>query len=94
MHAFRVVHGLDMPMFPNLVKFVIGLQVFGGWSMMHTIFNKMPNLEHITYSDVSLRGYKTPSRSQKPPTMIFNVVISIVVNFEVECINFFLCVRV
>lgn len=44
------VHGLNMPMFPNLVRLVIG----SGLDFLPVWLNNMPNLEHITLSYVSL----------------------------------------
>ena len=44
------VRGLNMPMFPNLVRLVIGL----GFDFLLVWLNNMPNLEHITLSYVSL----------------------------------------
>ncbi|MFS7908603.1 hypothetical protein Hanom_Chr01g00085081 [Helianthus anomalus] len=52
--AFNRIHDINMPVFPNLIDFFIGLDVFRGWSMLPTFFNKMPNLEHITFLDVSI----------------------------------------
>ncbi|KAI3683758.1 hypothetical protein L1987_84273 [Smallanthus sonchifolius] len=49
--ALSQILGLNMPMFPNLVKFVIGIEINRGWSILPILFNNMPNLEHITFSD-------------------------------------------
>ena len=42
--------GLNMPMFPNLVRLVIG----SGLDFLPVWLNNMPNLEHITLRYVSL----------------------------------------
>ncbi|GKD07033.1 F-box/RNI-like/FBD-like domains-containing protein, partial [Tanacetum coccineum] len=39
------VHGLNLPMFPNLVRLVTGW----GLNMLPLLLNNMPNLEHITF---------------------------------------------
>ncbi|GJV01204.1 integrase, catalytic region, zinc finger, CCHC-type containing protein [Tanacetum coccineum] len=39
------VHGLNLPMFPNLVRLVTGW----GLNMLPVLLNNMPNLEHITF---------------------------------------------
>ncbi|KAI3826228.1 hypothetical protein L1987_00273 [Smallanthus sonchifolius] len=49
--ALSQLHGLNMPVFPNLVKFVMGIEFIRGWSILPILFNNMPNLEHITFSD-------------------------------------------
>lgn len=50
MQALNNFFEFDMPLFPNLVKLVIG----HGWSYLGNFLNNMPNLEHITFLDVSL----------------------------------------
>lgn len=52
--ALSSVHGLNMPIFPNLVKLVIAFQYSYYWNLMSVLLNNMPNLEHITFSEVSL----------------------------------------
>ncbi|KAI3683757.1 hypothetical protein L1987_84272 [Smallanthus sonchifolius] len=49
--ALSYVYGLNMPMFPNLVKFVVGIDVVWGWNILPTLLDNMPNLEHITFAD-------------------------------------------
>ncbi|KAK1411847.1 hypothetical protein QVD17_32644 [Tagetes erecta] len=49
--ALSYVYGLNMPVFPNLVKFVVGIDVIWGWNILPALLDSMPNLEHITFAD-------------------------------------------
>ncbi|KAJ0624501.1 putative F-box domain, FBD domain, leucine-rich repeat domain superfamily [Helianthus annuus] len=71
--AFINVHNLDMPVFPNLVEFAIGLDVFCSWSMLPTFFNKMPNVEHITF----LKGFLPFPHAQHIYTMRWNPPVEV-----------------
>ncbi|XP_076960794.1 putative F-box/FBD/LRR-repeat protein At3g59240 [Bidens hawaiensis] len=50
--ALSKLHGFNIPTFPKLVKFVIGIKATLGWRILPFLLNNMPNLEHITFSDV------------------------------------------
>ncbi|XP_076902605.1 putative FBD-associated F-box protein At3g50710 [Bidens hawaiensis] len=50
-------YGVYIPTFPKVVKFVIEVKASLGWRVLLVLLNKMPNLEHITFSDISLRGF-------------------------------------
>lgn len=52
----QALHNADavtIGIFENLVKLVIGLDSRIGWLLLPTLFDKMPNLERITFMDVS-----------------------------------------
>ncbi|GKA51795.1 F-box/RNI-like superfamily protein, partial [Tanacetum coccineum] len=42
---------VNPPMLPNLVKLVIGIDCLGHRYLLLELLNRMPNLEHITFSD-------------------------------------------
>ncbi|GKE85219.1 F-box/RNI-like superfamily protein, partial [Tanacetum coccineum] len=42
---------VNLPMLPNLVKLVIGIDCLGHRYLLLELLNTMPNLEHITFSD-------------------------------------------
>lgn len=55
MQALNNFFEFDMPLFPNLVKLVIGVGSFYLWTfLVWGLLINMPNLEHITFLDVSL----------------------------------------
>lgn len=51
MQALSWGPGLNMPLLPNVVKLVVCVIDFEQWD---TLLNNMPNIEHITFVDVSL----------------------------------------
>lgn len=56
LQALRNVHPrLNLPMFPNLVKLVVDLadDPRAPSEVLLYLLNHMPNLEHITFSNVS-----------------------------------------
>lgn len=62
MQLMQVLHlgnVFNVHMFPNLVKLVIGIYCIDNWNFMLVLLMNMPNLEHITFSDVSLPVPKT-----------------------------------
>ena len=48
------VYNYNLPVFPNLVKLEIGMDSIWNPSWLLSLLNNMPNLEHITLSEVSL----------------------------------------
>ncbi|KAF5823536.1 putative FBD domain, leucine-rich repeat domain superfamily, F-box-like domain superfamily [Helianthus annuus] len=88
--TFSYIYDFDMPVFPNLTDIFIGLDVFRGWSMLPTFFDKMPNLEHITFLDGFLpfphaqhtftMGWNPPV--EVPPCLRFKMKKIIIVNRE------------
>ncbi|GKB77684.1 F-box/RNI-like/FBD-like domains-containing protein [Tanacetum coccineum] len=56
------VHGLNLPMFPNLVRLVTGW----GLNMLPVLLNNMPNLEHITFLYLDFGGGTTSHYGMEP----------------------------
>ncbi|XP_076902604.1 F-box/LRR-repeat protein At3g59190-like [Bidens hawaiensis] len=54
MQALTLLNDIEIPEYPNLVNLAIGIEYTRGWELLPDLLIKMPNLEHITFLEVSL----------------------------------------
>ncbi|XP_071719331.1 F-box/LRR-repeat protein At3g59190-like [Rutidosis leptorrhynchoides] len=74
-----------MPLFPNLVKILIGINGPWEWDFLMVLLNHMPNLEHITFThgllcvDKIFRNYNPPVIKTPPPSCLLSNMKEIII---------------
>ncbi|XP_071719335.1 F-box/FBD/LRR-repeat protein At3g26920-like [Rutidosis leptorrhynchoides] len=77
----------NRPRFPNLVKLVIGINGSWEWNFLLDLLDRMPNLEHITFSDGLLCIDQIYNQKCNLPTpmatcLLSNVKAIVLLNFD------------
>ncbi|XP_071719326.1 putative F-box/FBD/LRR-repeat protein At5g52460 [Rutidosis leptorrhynchoides] len=74
-----------MPLFPNLVKLLIGINGPWEWDFLMVLLNNMPNLEHITFThgllcvDKIFGNYNPPVIKTPPPSCLLSNMKEIII---------------